>query len=76
MTPFWRAQWHVGGDLEIGEPGPYTGVVHAENRKVLGLDGRDIGLVGNGESASCHVVGALDQSQINVYFFVETRQRN
>jgi len=61
MAPFRRARWHVGGDLEVGEPGPYTGLVHAEDRKVLGLDGRDVGFVGDGESASGQIVKALEQ---------------
>ena len=60
MAPFRRARWHVGGDLEIGEPGPHAGLVYAEDGKVLWLDGRDIGLVGDGESASGRIVNALE----------------
>ena len=68
VAPSRRARRHVCGDLEIGEPGPYTGLVHAEDGKVLGLDGRDVGFVGDGESASGQIVKALEQSQI--FFFV------
>ena len=60
VAPSRRARWHLGGDLEIGEPGPYAGVIHAEDGKVLGLDGCDIGLVGDGESASGQIVKALE----------------
>jgi len=64
VAPSRRARWHVGGDLEICEPSPYTGLVHAKNGKVLGLDSRDIGLVGNGKSASGEILKVLEQSQM------------
>lgn len=56
VAPSRRARRHSFGDLEIGEPGPYTRLVYAEYGKVLGLDGSDVGLVGNGEGASSQIV--------------------
>lgn len=55
VAPSRRARWHVGWNLEIREPGPYTCLVHAEDGKVLGLNGRDIGLVGDSKSTSGQV---------------------
>ena len=46
--------------MEIGEPGPYAGVVHAEDGEVFGLDGVDVGFVGDSESASGQIVEALE----------------
>ena len=65
VAPFRRARGHVGRNLEISEPGPYTGLVYAEDRKVLWLNSRDIGLVGDGKSASGQIVKTLEQRQIN-----------
>ena len=59
MAPSRRARRHSCGDLEIGEPGPYTRLVYAEDDKVLGFDGSDIGLVGNSEGASSQIVEIL-----------------
>ena len=64
VAPSRRARRHVGRDLEIGEPGPDTGVVHAENGKVFRLDGGDVGLVGDSESTSGQIVKSLQESQM------------
>ena len=71
MAPFRRARRHVCGNLEIGEPGPYTGLVHAEDRKVLGLDGRDVGFVGDGKSTSGQIVKALEQKKVRQSILAE-----
>jgi hypothetical protein len=60
VAPSRRTRWHSGRDLEICEPGPYTRLVYAENRKVLRLDGRDVGLVSDGESTSGQITKALE----------------
>ena len=64
MAPFRRARRHVGRDLKIGEPGPYTGLIYAEDGEVLRLDGRDIGFVCDGESASSQIIKALEKSEM------------
>ena len=61
VAPSRGARWHVGGDLEISEPCPHTRLVHTENGKVLGLNSRDIGFVGDGESTSSQIVKTLEQ---------------
>lgn len=50
--------------MEIGEPGPYTRLVYAEDDKVLGFDGGDIGLVCDGEGASGQIAETLLQNQM------------
>ena len=59
VAPSRRARRHVSGDLEIGEPVPNAGMVHAENYKVFRLDVRDIRLVGDGKGASSQIINAL-----------------
>ena len=61
VAPSRRARRHVCRNLEIGEPGPDTGVVHAEDGKVFWLNGRDVGLVGDGESTSGQIVESLEE---------------
>lgn len=60
VAPSRRAGWHVGGDLEICEPGPYARLVHAEDCKVLRLDGGDIGLVSDRESTPGQIAETLE----------------
>jgi hypothetical protein len=75
VAPSRRARWHVGWDLEIGEPGPYTCLVHAEDDKVLRFNGCDIGLVGDSKSASGEVAKALEWGQM-IIFSEENGERN
>ena len=55
-----EGRWQVGGRLEMGEPGPFIALVHAKDRKVPGLDGRDVEFVVDGKSASSQIVKALE----------------
>ena len=59
VAPSRWAGWHVSGNLEIGEPVPNAGLVHAENYKVFGLDVRDIRFVSDGKSTSSQIIKAL-----------------
>lgn len=53
-----RASWHRRRNLEIGMQRPHTGLVHAENGEIFGLDGGRVGFVGDGEGAATEVVDA------------------
>lgn len=65
VTPSWGTRRHVLWDLEIREPGPHAGLVHAEDDKVLRFDSRNIGLVGDGKSTSGQIIetGSVNGSQ-------------
>ena len=50
---------HLGGDLELRETRPYTGLIDTEDSKVLWLDISGVIFVGDGHSTASQVVKAV-----------------
>lgn len=58
-APALGARRHVRRDRKVREAIPHTRVVHAEHRKVLGLDRVHVALVRDRERTALEVVRAL-----------------
>jgi len=54
-----RTRRHTLRNLKVREPGPHTGLVNTENRKVLRLNSPNIALVRNGQRTALEIVQAL-----------------
>jgi hypothetical protein len=50
-----RTGWHPAGNVEVGETGPYAGLVDAEDGEVFGLNIVNITLVRDSQTTACCV---------------------